>query len=434
MAVVKKFNVNREQVTLDADIIENISVTANDVSYNVSTKYDENTVGDKLLELESDLVGLENVIQDIDGDGLFISDNKGNVVANITEQGIKTIDVTIKNGNKLSEIPNDILEEFYKNDLYISDANGNSILHIDESGHLHYLDDDIVVLNDWRDKVISTYGDSVVAVSNGDFTYPYSFDSVGDSLNWGNRVAQYYKMSKHYGRGVGGQGYKWTTSKGNGGAVTFVNATSGVYFNKNNEYNYDNYDGDIPEGCVKVRGCLASWSRITAMYPESIKDSIDVVLVMAHNDSYDSTECSFIQDDTTDPEWAASGENYYGKINGDYDLTTLRGGIASTLMKLQLWMPNAIIVLMSDISGHGTTGELNVNINGDGLMNIAQAIREMSNLTSVPCIDTFSTDGINGWNRTTYIADSIHPYTVAGSKMFARAVIGGLKTIIPNFN
>ena len=49
MAVVNKFNVNKQQVTLDADIIENMS--ANDVSYDDSTQYDDNTVGDKLSEL-----------------------------------------------------------------------------------------------------------------------------------------------------------------------------------------------------------------------------------------------------------------------------------------------------------------------------------------------------------------------------------------------
>ena len=51
MAVVNKFNVNNKQVTLDADIIENMS--ANDVSYNSSLQYGKNTVGDKLSELES---------------------------------------------------------------------------------------------------------------------------------------------------------------------------------------------------------------------------------------------------------------------------------------------------------------------------------------------------------------------------------------------
>ena len=54
MAVVNKFNVNKQQVTLDADIIENMS--ANDVSYNDSFQYDENTVGYKLSELESEVI------------------------------------------------------------------------------------------------------------------------------------------------------------------------------------------------------------------------------------------------------------------------------------------------------------------------------------------------------------------------------------------
>ena len=57
MTVVNKFNVNSEQVTLDADIIENMS--ANDVSYNSSLQYDESTVGDKLnklSELEKEVI------------------------------------------------------------------------------------------------------------------------------------------------------------------------------------------------------------------------------------------------------------------------------------------------------------------------------------------------------------------------------------------
>ena len=54
MAIVNKFNVNKQQVTLDADIIENMF--ANDVSYNSSLQYDENTVGDKLSELEKEVI------------------------------------------------------------------------------------------------------------------------------------------------------------------------------------------------------------------------------------------------------------------------------------------------------------------------------------------------------------------------------------------
>ena len=49
MAIVNKFNVNNKQVTLDSDIIENMS--ANDVPYYDSSLYDKNTVGNKLSEL-----------------------------------------------------------------------------------------------------------------------------------------------------------------------------------------------------------------------------------------------------------------------------------------------------------------------------------------------------------------------------------------------
>ena len=384
---------------------------------------------------QAKLSELEQVFQNLNGDTLYLTDKDGYVIAKIDHNGIESVEVLAR-GKKLSEQKEltieSILEDFYTDSLYIADANGNVVAKVNQNGisaaDVIY---DNKSKNDWYNKTISTYGDSVTAVNNGNFKKPYKFESVADSWNWGNRVAAYFNMAAQYGRGVGSQGYKWTTAGGNGGSVTFVNATTGACDSRDNNYNYDNYTGAIPEGCVKVRGCLASWSRITAMYPASIKDSIDVILVMAHNDAYDVSECIFVPNDTTDKEWAASGADYYGKINGDYDLSTLKGGIASTLMKLQLWMPNAIIVLMTGISGQGTTGELNENING-GLTKTAQAIREMSHLTSVPCIDTFSTDGINGWNRTTYIADSIHPYTVAGSKMFARAVIGGLKSILPN--
>ena len=282
----------------------------------------------------------------------------------------------------------------------------------------------------WKGKALATYGDSVTAINNGNWYAPYVFDVAPKSWMWGNRVAEYLGFSTHYGRGIGGQGYRWQTAAGNGGSVSFINA-DGTLNSRNDSFNYDNYSGAVPEGTTKVRGCLAAWSRIKAMFPASIKDNIDVVLVMAHNDAYDTTACSFVENDTTDAEWASSGADYYGKIGGDYNLTTFRGGIASTIMKLQMWMPNAVIVLMTGISGEGTQGELNKEINRPIFINMCNAVKEMSTLTSTPCIDVFSTDGINGWNRTKYIADSIHPYTEEGGKMIGRAVIGGLKNILP---
>ena len=59
MAIVNRFNVNNKQITLDADIIENMS--ANNVSYDDSTQYDENTVGDKLSKLELETIKANDV-------------------------------------------------------------------------------------------------------------------------------------------------------------------------------------------------------------------------------------------------------------------------------------------------------------------------------------------------------------------------------------
>ena len=60
MTIVNRFNVNKQQVTLDPDIIENMS--ANDVSYDAYTQYDENTVGDKISDLEQEINGKEEII------------------------------------------------------------------------------------------------------------------------------------------------------------------------------------------------------------------------------------------------------------------------------------------------------------------------------------------------------------------------------------
>ena len=67
MTIVNKFNVNNKQVTLDPDIIENMS--ANDVSYNASTQYDENTVGNKISKLEGEITEM------IVGKNLFDKNN-----------------------------------------------------------------------------------------------------------------------------------------------------------------------------------------------------------------------------------------------------------------------------------------------------------------------------------------------------------------------
>ena len=296
---------------------------------------------------------------------------------------------------------------------------------------------DEVVINEkisgWKDKVYSSYGDSVTAINNGNFKKPFDINA---GSSWGEMVSDYLKFSKLYGRGIGGQAFKWGS---NGGAVCFADST-GVVGSRNDSYNYDNYKGNIevPEGTKPIRGSSCSWLRITTQYPESIKDEIDVITIMFHNDytgNYDpdAEEVSFIRGDNTDPEWASS--SYYTTYGGDYNISTTKGGIASTVMKMQAWMPNAIIVLCTPISGRP-----DINVSGDeidptlqsNMINVAKAVKDVANLMSIPCIDVYGTDGINGLNRNKYISDIIHPYKLGGRKMVARAIIGGLKGIIPN--
>ena len=78
-------------------------------------------------------------------------------------------------------------------------------------------------------------------------------------------------------------------------------------------------------------------------------------------------------------------------------------------MKLQEWMTNAVIVIMTTNSGRGTQGELKPKIISN-MTEIADIVKEMHNLMSIPCIDVYGTCGINGLNRTLYITDTIHPY------------------------
>ena len=280
----------------------------------------------------------------------------------------------------------------------------------------------------WFESSLSEYGDSVVAINNGDFEKPYSID---ENTVWGNYIADHFQFAKHYGRGIGAQKFAWGT---NGGSVAFVDPLTGNYDSRSDSYNYDNYAGNvpIPAGTVPIRGSLSSWLRITSMYPASIKDTISVVVLMSHNDINGADNpLAWVDSDTTDPEWAASDE--YATYGGDYNIAELRGGIASTIMKLQAWMPNAIIVLSTPMSGRGTTGQLNPELTDPKMEFVASVVREMHELMSVPLIDTYATCGINGLNRTTYITDEIHPYNKAGKQAVARAYIGGLKAILPNY-
>lgn len=317
----------------------------------------------------------------------------------------------------------------------------------------------------WHGKTLACYGDSVTELNQdthytpdtwklGDYEKPYDFLNSKSKYSWAKRVATYVGFDKLMIRGVGSQGYEWQVGGSNGGQIVFCYKDTGRYIGRMNGdlstwdgsdlTNYNStWAGDTEEiisagladgTIVATRGAGCSWSRIKTMFPESIKDTIDVVLVMYHNDAgQDSTtEATFVPNDTTDAEWATSGASYYGAYGGDYNIRTIKGAIASMIMKMQLWMPNAVIVLMTPISGvYNASNVVGTNLDYGSMNILAEAVRDMHKKLSIPMIDVYATTGINVLNRNKFISDTIHPRKEAGSKMIARAVIGGLNSILP---
>lgn len=379
----------------------------------------------ELSELDLKVDDIEDKTDNLDsseGDALLITDDDNNIIAKIDKDGMETTAIRTKQTNPF----------FYKDKLYITDENGNVIFLIDAEGvKTTKIYADNVLKNDWLGKVVATYGDSVTAVNNGDYEPPY----VITQNNWGNRVADYYKFGKQYGRGIGSTCFKWRGESG--GQVAWCKTATGEYVDRNDSYTYDNYEGHItiPADCTPVRGDGCSWLRIVTMFPASIKDTIDAVLVMFHNDYHQDmdTEVEWIPNSSTDPEWAASDE--YSTLSGDYNIGTVQGGIASVVMKLQAWLPQAKIILMTPISGVYATAEgLDGNFDNtqSALMyKLATIVKNIASRMSIPVIDNYSNDGVNSLNRTSYIYDNIHPYTANGSKALAASVIGRMKTILP---
>lgn len=380
--------------------------------------------------------GVEGVSDKYD-DGFYITDLNGNVIATIDKNGIDSVGFFEK-GKKLGGGTEGILD-IYDNEFHIVDAKGNIVLTVNKNGLKTIgLSTGEFKKNVWGKKVIATYGDSITALNGGDFTYPYGEEAT--KASWAGKVAKYFDFAKIHNRGIGSTTYKYYDA--NGGQVAWCKTETGEYVSRNDSYNYDNYQGNvtIPSDCTAIRGSGSSWLRIKTMFPESIKDSIDVLLIQYHNDYHQdmNTACSWVEGSSYDPEWAAS--EYYQTYGGDYNIQTVQGGIASTIMKFQAWMPNALIVLMTPISGVYTNGNGDVkeieNVESAKMRKLAEVVKDIAFKMSIPCIDVYGNDGINTLNHKLngYITDGIHPYSDAGCKKIARAVISGLDSIIPNIN
>ena len=264
-----------------------------------------------------------------------------------------------------------------------------------------------VLPTQWKNKNWLAYGDSITAISNGN----------GLELGWSKYVNDKLGFSNFYGRGVGGQTYTWNTSK-------FQVDELGRYVTR----------GTSADNC---KGCMCSWERVSKMIPNSIKDTIDLIVLMAGTNDLSGVEeiaggstidyVTPVWSDTyiVDTDWVESDE-YNG---GDYNVSTFCGAIASTIMKLQIRCPNAIIVLATPLARWDIENHKNYEVNGKCNMDVAETEIKVARYMSIPQIDVNGNCGINGYNYRTYITDGVHPYNDDGKKMLARTIVGGLYNI-----
>lgn len=240
--------------------------------------------------------------------------------------------------------------------------------------------------------------------------------SYGDSItfesSWQDYVTEYFGFFEHYQRGLGG--------------CRFVNNGQTWYANADGTYNsMRGFAGvwEAPEGTTEHEGWMCSWDRITTMIPQDV----DLVVIMAGTNDADQ----------------ATGSPM-GDLSYPFDEATFKGAVASTVIKIQEWVPDAVIVLASPPSGRGKFEEWmekdsDMNRNqteavynslGFTTQDYAEAVEEVAEYLSIPFIDVFGNTGINPFNRQKYIRDLVHP-TPEGGKAIARIMIGGLERLAP---
>lgn len=294
-------------------------------------------------------------------------------------------------------------------------------------------------LNPWAGKCIAFYGDSVTYIGQGTGT------SMGHAsspyvADWGNNwqlyIAKYLGLKEFYSRGVGSAMYEYQNW------VQYAHTETG--YSGDRPYPFVSFDeAEEKEGFTKTHGYLAAWDRIKAQFPASIKDTIDAIFIMDSNSASNHTTDdfqtpAFIEGATKDSDWAA--DNTYNVFGGDYDITTFAGAICSMIMKLQAWMPNAQIIIGSQISGRGDDS-ISGAARGENFtkldearrgMYCAEKTRKIAGMMSIPYIPVWETMSVNPLNRKGKISDIVHPYTKAGGYRVGKTIAQYLMNFTPS--
>lgn len=262
----------------------------------------------------------------------------------------------------------------------------------------------------YKGKTVLFYGDSYTEFGNVD---PYAGYQgfVKDNLGIDNVIS----------RGIGGQRILWNNT-------TFYANSDGSFNSRNNG---TAFSGEPPVGTTEHYGAFCSWDRITTMIPSSIKNTIDYIVIFGGTNDFGAwgeiigETYTWVSEDSTDQAWVSSTE--YSKFNGDFDISsTFKGAVASMILKMQAWCPNAKIVVCTpcggrtNVNGGVLTSEPTNNINKT-LRDYAKAIIEVCERMGVYYIDVNADSGINIFNSDKYIYDGVHP-NEGGRKKIANCI------------
>ena len=250
----------------------------------------------------------------------------------------------------------------------------------------------------YKGKTVLFYGDSYTEFGNVD---PYAGYQgfVKDNLGIDNVIS----------RGIGGQRILWNNT-------TFYANSDGSFNSRNNG---TAFSVDPPTGTTEHYGAFCSWDRITTMIPTSIKNTIDYIVIFGGTNDFGAwgeaigETYTWVSEDNTDQAWVSSAE--YSKFNGDFDISlTFKGAVASMILKMQTWCPNAKIVVCTpcggrtNVKGGVLTSEPTNNINKT-LRDYAKAIIEVCERMGAYYVDVNADSGINIFNSDQYIYDGVHP-------------------------
>ncbi len=277
--------------------------------------------------------------------------------------------------------------------------------------------------NGWKGKNWLSYGDSITEQGNTGAGYQrYVKNALG--------------ISNSYPRGIGAQRYTYVED---GGMVCFLDAT-GKLHSYDLTQTYDNYKGTIPSGTTKVRGCFSSWSRIKASIPDSIRNTIDLITLMGgtndieywgSNGGVGNDMPVWSSANKTDKEWLADTQYYNG---GDYDITTFGGAMASTIMKMKVRCPNALIVVVTPWGYWNKDTHNQWAKTGLTLYELSTYELRLARYMSCEAIDLNGRSNVNAWGYNNFVdaenGDYLHP-NKNGRKAIARVLIEGLNIISP---